>query len=518
MKTLLFIYLLVTSLSLTAQNGWKCGTEQTRLPLSGYPKMKKDAYSRSNTSTLYIPVTINILGTDNGSGYYPLNKALNALCQLQNDFAPYGLHFYIEDFPKYFNSSVFYDMNAAYLFSNSMFEFIQTHNTPNTMNVYIVQDAEGYAFAAFRDFDYNNTTYPPTMLNVQNHGIVMSKFYLDNNNHTFTHEVGHFLGLWHTFNGWEGYNYLDYAGATPDTLFYSAYDPVLDTTFMLPWLVERTDVSNCEIAGDLICDTHPDYLSIGFQCNVDKESDLLQTDPNGALFRSDGTLYMSYSNDACQERFSAGQASWMRDVAQGPRAYLLYNQTPPGPFPPTDWTLIYPPDLDTIAVSDSITLEWETAQNADFYLLEFGRKVTNNLYVPILKDILLDKTTFKVMVNTGLNYYWKVSAASKYFPCEVISDTSFFSTKATSGIKEIGPRKSVIVYPNPVVNQLSWYLPETAKCPQYSIQLFNIRGEIVNQIFAPDRQSIEIGNLPAGIYIMRLVNGSTVHEGRFIKR
>lgn len=86
--------------------------------------------------------------------------------------------------------------------------------------------------------------------------------------HLITHEVGHYLGLWHVFQNWEG---DDVCGG------------------------------NCTRIGDAVCDTRP-------QNNSGRNCDPTTTcghDPN-----TDN--YMDYSDDVCRGRFTIGQIRRMR--------------------------------------------------------------------------------------------------------------------------------------------------------------------------------------------------------------
>ena len=97
-------------------------------------------------------------------------------------------------------------------------------------------------------------------------------------NRTLTHEVGHYLGLYHTFNG------------TNDC----------------------GDETNCAAQGDRVCDTPPTTGSIG--CSpIDCPETLSEN-------------FMDYSNDPCMESFTEGQKVRMRDALEVQRASLLESE------------------------------------------------------------------------------------------------------------------------------------------------------------------------------------------------
>ena len=82
---------------------------------------------------------------------------------------------------------------------------------------------------------------------------------------TTTHEVGHYLGLYHTFDG----------GCAP--------------------------ASGCNTNGDLICDTNPESSPNFSPCN---RSTCGSPDPTNN--------YMDYSDDICMTEFTEEQARRMR--------------------------------------------------------------------------------------------------------------------------------------------------------------------------------------------------------------
>ena len=114
--------------------------------------------------------------------------------------------------------------------------------------------------------------------------------------------MGHNLSIQHPFLGWEG-NTFDYSLPTPTEVYYDyTYFQdtlILDTLIIDTAFVELMDGSNCTFAADGFCDTPPDYLSNRWQCKPDSQSIILQKDPNGVDFYSDGINFMSYAFNVC---------------------------------------------------------------------------------------------------------------------------------------------------------------------------------------------------------------------------
>ena len=108
-----------------------------------------------------------------------------------------------------------------------------------------------------------------------------------NLNTTLAHEIGHALGLYHTFEG-------QLADTTGDSV------------------PECPLNSNCNTDGDLVCDTDPHVQS---NSNCPGGNNACTGNPNANIVRN----FMDYSSEACKTNFSNGQVSRMR-------AYLVANR------------------------------------------------------------------------------------------------------------------------------------------------------------------------------------------------
>ncbi|MDX2072507.1 MAG: M43 family zinc metalloprotease [Haliscomenobacter sp.] len=146
-------------------------------------------------------------------------------------------------------------------------------------------------------------------------GIVCEARYFGNspaNDVVLIHEVGHYLNLYHTFEG----------GCTNN---------------------------NCELEGDRVCDTPPDQAKhtgcLYNSCNTDTDDtrsvNPLKTDVNDLTEN-----YLDYSPFSCQHAFTPGQSARMLAALQTIRASLLDS---PGCLPPCTQPIagdiIVPPNL-----------------------------------------------------------------------------------------------------------------------------------------------------------------------------
>ena len=184
----------------------------------------------------------------------------------------------------------------------------QTKKFPTNkyINIYVVEDIEG-AVAGFATL--------PSSHGELNDGIYIEASYLTSltphNSTVLSHEMGHYLGLLHTFGR---------CSESPELTLKAC----------------ACDNSNCLVDGDMVCDTPPDFSiqapkncsSPPSTCNTDALSTV--NDPNAPFPTKDindlVNNYMDYGNWDCQYTFTQGQINRMHysiDPTVGARNSLL---------------------------------------------------------------------------------------------------------------------------------------------------------------------------------------------------
>lgn len=121
-------------------------------------------------------------------------------------------------------------------------------------------------------------------------GIVMEAAFVGeeiSSNGVFSHEVGHYLGLYHTFQG----------GCLND---------------------------DCVAQGDRVCDTPPDQTNIPVPCETTLNSCDTDTNSGFATDQNDkNNNFMDYNTLSCTNQFTPGQAERMRYFVTNDRSSLL---------------------------------------------------------------------------------------------------------------------------------------------------------------------------------------------------
>lgn len=245
-----------------------CGTKATPEFLAASEAMATRELAGNNTfsaqATIEIDTYFHVVAASNSlsGGYVPQSQLTAQLAVLNEAYAPHSIHFNLIETDYTVNSNWAND-GAELAMKRAL-----RKGGYSALNIYFLRDASGnlgYCYypvatsAGSNDFYYDGCSiYYATVPGGSETGY--------NEGHTVTHEVGHFLGLAHTFEG-----------------------------------------NSCTGAGDAVADT-PQQLSATSGCPEGRDS----------CPRQDGLdpihNYMDYSTDACYEEFTAGQQTRMYNM------------------------------------------------------------------------------------------------------------------------------------------------------------------------------------------------------------
>lgn len=489
-KTVLLIsfFLAFGSAILTAQEKESlhpCGTSDEISPWLIEYQNNTAAY-KTLAGIIYVPLTVHLVGQDNETGYFSVQRTLDALCTLNNDFEPSEIQFFLANEFNYIPNSEWYDHEDY----GPGYDMMNSSNFDNSLNAYIVANPAG-----------NCGYYAPG-----GDAVALGRSCMGPNDHTWAHEMGHYLSLPHTFSGWEGYDH-DYNEPAPTTLRGRQ--------------VEKVDRSNCRNAGDRFCDTPADYLNFRWSCDENGESRLL-IDPNNTEFRADGTLFMSYSNDACASRFSDEQIAAMRANLQSDRDDLPFLLEDPGFIDPNTTIVLSTPAENELVNPEEVTLSWEPVENATSYIVE--GTIFNNTF-SLIDFVRVVNTNSVVLENLkpGRTYYWRIRPYSAYSYCKFFSATGTFKTDVNTSLKQIPGIKSLEIFPTLAsAGQSTVQVKLISDARQKLItQLVDVSGkihstEVIALNSGESKFEISIENLPAGFYFLRFQNENGVTNRRIV--
>jgi hypothetical protein len=218
----------------------ECGTEVTPqvraytnelLRNGSWDQARLRTMPERGAETQFVKITVHIVRYSNGTGGLPESRVITAIGDLNAHVVQTGLVFFQNSVTNFIDSDQFAEIED----STEFYALIQTDDVPGTVNIYFVPS----------HYACGSSTMPGNPYD----GIVMANDCTATswNHSTFSHEVGHYFGLYHTHNTSQG--------------------------------AECVSGSNCATAGDFICDT--------------------SADPNVSGVVNDSCVYTGTATDIC---------------------------------------------------------------------------------------------------------------------------------------------------------------------------------------------------------------------------
>jgi hypothetical protein len=463
-----------------------CGTKPFKTDFTIAYEKSPQAFKSFEDTLIYVPLTIHIVGTDDSSGFYQELFLHETLCQVNEDFAASNIYFYILGDIRYLSNSDYYQHEDVLEGADMMF----ANNVRNTINCYIVNDPAG------------NCGY-----NLPYAGIAMNTSCMGYGDHTFSHELGHALTVQHPFLGWEGNNYQSGSPAQ-DTLIYDyTYfrDTLIrDTVILDTTISELVDRSNCLEAADRHCDTPPDFISRRWSCDDNGRSPNVMYDSNNQPFYADGTLIMSYANDACQSRFTQEQSDQMRaNLIFEKSEYLVPKEEPMVIENPV--VALTPAEGENVPVNE-IVLSWSAVEGVDKYAVVLGLgPFQSSARFYYTQDTFLIPEDYNFFTNAPYSY--RVVPMSKDYFCAPESLRQFNTVEPTSN-EEILSEENIRIWPR-LLQRGKPLTIENKGSGNWKISVFNSNGLTVADEFinsGETRRTRALGHLTAGVYFVNFSN------------
>lgn len=459
-KTFLLPILFLAFSSAFAQELSPCATvttDEVRKRNLSIPREERVNRNTRNVEYL-VPIRFHSIGDDDGKGFFPMQAIHNLLCNVNKQYEPLKIRFYIYDKVNFVSNSTYYNHDWA-----GGYDMMVNLNESAVINTYIVNNAAGACGYAY---------YPNTGPN--GGGIVLAKSCSGVGNSTFAHELGHYFSLPHTFDQW-------------DT------DP------------EYVDGTNCETTGDFFCDTRADFLDYRWNCPYN----LTTLDPNGDPYNPDGTNFMSYSNEPCATNLSSQQQSavlfslendYNGELISHPNPSLVLIDKAVVPVSP-------PHNANIPNWEDSLVIKWNSVEGAEYYHFILHLK---NLTTMKRIDTITSDTFYvhrKLVKNSS--YEWKVKAAHNNSTCAPYSPRTFFTTNeiVTSVSEQTLSENKIEVFPNPAFpgEDLNLVAGEAGKFQ--TLEIGDLQGRSIKTYTYKGDQEVETIRLPelsGGVYLILL--------------
>lgn len=281
-------FLTLQSFNMYSQEGIYCGTTIDEVNYDRLVQLNKRWMNRGTSpiskayegTTYFVPVRMHLIRQDSGLGGATEVEAMAALERMNEYYIDASIHFYHCGDIDLIDNSTYYDYDKSQMTSLSM-----TYGQVNVVNIYVANSATNSSGSLI----CGHAEFPGGL------DFMMVTTSCMNNGSTLAHEMGHYLGLYHTHS----------------TLFGD----------------EAVNGSDCATQGDLICDTPADPNLSGEVNNDGCIYEGMDTDENGEFYTPQVTNLMSYTRKECRFEVTEGQLEKALWTLQNERTYL--QCTPP---------------------------------------------------------------------------------------------------------------------------------------------------------------------------------------------
>ena len=410
-------------------------------------KQNKLVYPRS---TIFVPMKFHLIGMDDGSRRIPMSDVYTQLCELNTHFADQDIQFYIKDGLSIIDNTPLYDNHMAYQST------MAHHVDQKAINVFIMETVNvqeetivGYYSKSFDWIVLRNTDI--------------------GRNRALTHEIGHFFSLLHPFHGWDLEPYDPAKHGTPAPAF---------SPMGLP--TEKMDHSNCEVAGDRICDTPADYNFFGWP---DCEYAGGALDPSGTAVNPEEKLFMNYFNCNREEYYFTEEqkAVMMADLLSGKRFRIRGGSPKSTSVIPTKPTLLFPTSGQESESSTSVDLFWTEVSGATQYLIEVD--VVPNFGSEAMQSKFSSRNSITITrLEPGKNYFWRVKPINDYYTCQGFTNFTNFRTAIVSDTRQLPGLTEASISPNPVRNRTFQLNLLTQTTISVVADITDITGRVVHRL------------------------------------
>ncbi|MGB3079097.1 MAG: zinc-dependent metalloprotease [Saprospiraceae bacterium] len=477
-----------------------CGTPQQPL-LDRVDELKQNLTSNDRSAQKYIPVTFHLVANAGGTGRVQEEDVLKQIANLNGQYGDQQAVFYIDHF-NYFDNDAVYNTPA----SPAAITQMRLRRDNNALNLFITNQAESGNETPGVVLAY----YEPN-----EDWVVSRRDQISSVSSTVAHEFGHFFSLPHPFSGWDCHPYTETEYTNPVNVNFT----IACSNGSGSALIELQDGSNCNIAGDHICDTPPDY-NLGLLYQSDCAANTKIKDKNNQLITPITNNYMSYYTDCGSYVFTTNQKTLINaSFFSAQRAYIRTNVVPNTTPVTGPVTYISPINGEFTPGPSSIVLDWEDTPGANKYMILFAQ---NNSFTinPHKYFSTSSQLTIDIDLPAGATIYWKVWPYNESQTGAMYSATQTFKVGTGVGVNEIKEINAYTISPNPVsIHQESILTITSIKAFNAEMKISNSSGQIMStqSLSIPSgtsQQTISTVDFVPGIYFVMLhsANGTLVER------
>lgn len=477
-RNFLTIFLLIAGIVLpTIGNTQSCATPyhaNLEFDATAFEEFRRNNKSSSrNKNKRRIGITIHVVqGTIDGANI-DITQLYDEVDAVNRFFTGAGIEFFLCGAPRIVLDRILYTYSDASRQLNT-----RSNHEPNTINVYYVDEIGNQLTSSacgISTFPWNGGS--------DSRFIIMQKD-CSTNGTVLAHEIGHFFGLFHTHETAAG--------------------------------VELVNRSNCETAGDLICDTPADpNLSIVGLNGCTYEGNF--TDRNGDRYNPDPSNIMSYAPLSCTSRFSPGQNDLMNFYLES--TDLADFITDCDFFP--DFAIKEENTINTIASGQTMALTYEfntegvtepIEVDISFMLQETDSPLNFTIHtetITIQPGEDLFEITFQVPlpIEYASGDYTLTTALD---PKSLIQEQDKRNNFLSSNLKIDNSNLSDnLLFPNPVQEEVKVFLRERGSTGDVNLIISDALGRVYlrEKKFKGETEfstRVQVGDLPEGLYILTL--------------
>lgn len=457
-----------------------CGTPQEDLNFLAQ-KLLHERQSLTNQVTLrtnhqWVPIQFHIITDSDYTNRADVMEIYDLVCELNLVFMDYDLQFFMADDYNFIPSTLA-NINQS---DTSIQDLLVSQKDSNAINIFVVKTLSELTslgkYDAFID------------------GIILKRSEANNGGVLLTaHLFGHFFNLLPTYHGWENENY--------DSNIHGIPAPEISPSG-IP--TEKMDGSNCLDAGDFVCDTKPNYISLWnlFNCEINYSI----YDPDSVLLDSDVDNFMSGTLD-CNPIFTFDQETIIyTNLATRDLAVDISPDILPFPNPPI---LQFPVNGETSSAYNIVGFDWEDVPSATSYIVEIDRTPDFSLNPKIKFVAGVSYVEFENIFEPDEVYYWRVKPLKKGNLCGEFS-TNHFKTGLVLNTNQVDESLKFDIFPNPSKGDPFLNINiENHEGFNSTIKFYNSTGQLIREEnIYPNLETtnfkLDVKGLDAGIYIISI--------------